>query len=253
MARLREQHLQRYLMTLVRRLRRLVEQHIIPELNSRDAAKLRRSLADLALLLEGAINEKALLTAIRRMLRRVQRFAVQQITEQIRKVSPERLAISPVARSPRLARALAERVHESARLIKTIPKRYHERVSRAVLEGIEQGRSTKAILKEIYAIGRSTARRAELIARDQVGKGLASIMEAQQRDLGLKKFRWVTSRDERVRPAHRRLDGKVFTWAQGAPRHIEPAGYPGMAPLCRCAALPIYEELRALFKKRERT
>jgi SPP1 gp7 family putative phage head morphogenesis protein len=245
-----QRHLEQYLRGLVRRLRRLTQETLIPVLAEEDASRIRRALAELEVLIAGAINEKALLRAIQRMLRTIRRLAREQIISELRQAGATKaLAVSPLEHSPRIARALEQRLQESVALIKTIPKRYHARVAEAVREGLVQGKLTKAIAREIYEIGKSTMRRAELIARDQAGKGLAAIMEAQQRDLGLKKFRWVTSRDERVRPAHRRLDGKIFTWERGAPISIEPARYPGMAPLCRCQAMPVYEELLTVLKR----
>jgi SPP1 gp7 family putative phage head morphogenesis protein len=245
-----QRHLEQYLRRLVRRLRRLTQETLIPVLAEEDTSRIRRALAELEVLIAGAINEKALLRAIRRMLRTIQRLVREQIISELRKAGGTKtLAVSPLEHSPRIARALEQRLQESVALIKTIPKRYHARVAKAVREGLAQGKMTKAIAREIYEIGKSTMRRAELIARDQAGKGLAAIMEAQQRDLGLKKFRWVTSHDERVRPAHRRLDGKIFTWDRGAPISIEPARYPGMAPLCRCQAMPVYEELLTVLKR----
>lgn len=51
---------------------------------------------------------------------------------------------------------------------------------------------------------------------------------------GVTHFRWISMRDERVRPLHQTLHGKVFTM-QGHPTE----GYPGQPFNCRCVAEPV--------------
>lgn len=161
------------------------------------------------------------------------------------------LAVQPVRRDPRISRAITERVQETVQLIKSIPAKHSARVQRAILRGIREGKMTETVAAEVKEIGNISLRRARIIARDQIAKGVSAMTEAQHRALGLTKFRWITANDERVRPAHRRLHGKVFLWAEGAPEHIEPARFPGRAILCRCQAVPVREELFALFGEEE--
>ena len=52
---------------------------------------------------------------------------------------------------------------------------------------------------------------------------------------GVKFFEWRSMGDDRVRPAHEALDGKVFPLGQGDPEE----GFPGDAHNCRCIAVPV--------------
>ena len=54
---------------------------------------------------------------------------------------------------------------------------------------------------------------------------------------GAKFFEWRTVGDDRVRPAHVELDGKVFPIGQGDPTE----GFPGDAHNCRCSAVPVVQ------------
>jgi SPP1 gp7 family putative phage head morphogenesis protein len=80
--------------------------------------------------------------------------------------------------------------------------------------------------------------RAELIAVDQVLKLNGKVTGYRQQAAGISKYMWTTSMDERVRPTHQELEGKVFRW--DAP---PPPGHPGEDYRCRCTAFPLLEEL----------
>ena len=53
----------------------------------------------------------------------------------------------------------------------------------------------------------------------------------QNEKAGFKTFVWQTVGDNRVRSAHQELDGKVFTWEEGAN-----GSFPSQAIACRCSA-----------------
>jgi SPP1 gp7 family putative phage head morphogenesis protein len=78
--------------------------------------------------------------------------------------------------------------------------------------------------------------RAKLIARDQISKYNGQLNQTRQTALGLSKYRWQTSGDERVRDTHKALNGKIFSWDN--PPSV---GHPGDEINCRCVALPIFD------------
>lgn len=84
-------------------------------------------------------------------------------------------------------------------------------------------------------IGDKSMSRAALIARDQVYKTNAAMTEQLQRNAGVDRYRWSTCRDERVRPTHRRNEGRIFHWSSPPPV----TGHPGHDPNCRCLPLPL--------------
>lgn len=83
--------------------------------------------------------------------------------------------------------------------------------------------------------------RAKVIARDQTSKTIGALTEYRQRQARVKKFIWRTSEDERVRPEHVELDGKVFDWDN--PPDI---GIPGQPIQCRCVAIPYLESFNSI-------
>lgn len=52
---------------------------------------------------------------------------------------------------------------------------------------------------------------------------------------GARHFRWKTSGDSKVRPAHALLDGQIFPVGTGHPAE----GFPGTQPRCRCVAVAV--------------
>jgi SPP1 gp7 family putative phage head morphogenesis protein len=90
--------------------------------------------------------------------------------------------------------------------------------------------------------------RAQLIARDQVGKWNAGLNQARQQAAGVTHATWSTSKDERVRPEHVALEGEVFAWDDGidadqASDSGEDEGtVPGEAVNCRCISVPLLDE-----------
>lgn len=122
-------------------------------------------------------------------------------------------------------------------LITSIDARYFDDIRDTVVEAVRAGTNTEDItrlLRQRYQVSRS---RAELIARDQIAKLNGQITEKRQRDLGVSRYQWSTSNDERVRPTHRVLEGKIIEWDKPPP-----PGHPGQDFQCRCVALPYFDD-----------
>jgi SPP1 gp7 family putative phage head morphogenesis protein len=71
--------------------------------------------------------------------------------------------------------------------------------------------------------------RARVIARDQIASLNGRLTEERQRNVGIERYTWQASGDERVRDSHEALDGTVRSW-DDSPR-------PGEETLCRCVAI----------------
>jgi SPP1 gp7 family putative phage head morphogenesis protein len=71
---------------------------------------------------------------------------------------------------------------------------------------------------------------------------MSKFREERYKSIGVLKYRWSSSNDERVRDRHRELNGKIFEWtnppisgANGERQHAgEPFG-------CRCVAVAIVD------------
>lgn len=90
-------------------------------------------------------------------------------------------------------------------------------------------------------MGDVTQSRAELIARDQVLKLNAEVTQKRHEAAGIVEFVWSTSRDERVRPDHKVLEGKRYRYDDPpvVDRRRGTRGLPGIHFQCRCVAIPV--------------
>lgn len=83
-----------------------------------------------------------------------------------------------------------------------------------------------------------------LLARDQTLKLAGRVNQERQTQAGIMRYRWVSSRDERVRPEHRDLDGSEQSWA--VPPVTSKDGrrnHPGQDYQCRCTATPVLDDV----------
>lgn len=97
------------------------------------------------------------------------------------------------------------------------------------------------LVQDRLSVGRS---RAELIARDQVLKLNADMTQERHRAIGVTRYKWSTSRDERVRESHRHLENSIQSWAN--PPIVDPRtgrrDHPGRDYQCRCVAIPVFDD-----------
>lgn len=85
------------------------------------------------------------------------------------------------------------------------------------------------------AAGGDLTRAPSLVARDLVTQARVALSAQAAQVAGVRLFRWRTKRDERVRPEHRALEGRVFDVSSGAPG----VGLPGEPWGCRCSMEPV--------------
>ena len=138
--------------------------------------------------------------------------------------------------SPSIKESIDAAIIENANLIKSIQSQYLDKVRLAVSQAALEGKRSTSVVNEIMEIGNVSESRARLIARDQTNKLNGALTKARQGDLGITRYVWSTSGDERVRPEHQALDGKTFSWNSPPPE-----GHPGTAIQCRCQAIPLFE------------
>lgn len=147
-------------------------------------------------------------------------------------------------------------------LIKNLSKEYIQKLNVTLLNGFQSGWGMEEMKSAIQELSdKITGYRAELIAKDQVGKLSSFIAEFQDRSMGLLSYIFQTLRDERVRgnplgrypkaiPSHYAIDYKICRWddptvfsEDGGKTWIPRTGtmpltHPGRAVLCRCQASP---------------
>jgi SPP1 gp7 family putative phage head morphogenesis protein len=139
---------------------------------------------------------------------------------------------------PTIGPHLAEAVRENVRLIRTIPENLLNDVEGIVSRGVRRGRRASEMAKEIQKRFKVNENKAKLIARDQTSKLNGELTQLRQTSLGIRRYIWLTARDERVRPEHEDRDGEIFRWDE-PPED----GHPGEPINCRCVAQPILDDI----------
>lgn len=127
---------------------------------------------------------------------------------------------------------------ENVKLVESIPKKLHAQLTDVIGEGWGKGRRVEDIAADIGERFDVTESRAKLIARTEVSKLSAQVTRARHEQIGITKFVWISSRDERVRELHQEYDGNVY-------RYDSPPedGLPGTPPNCRCIGEPVIPDL----------
>ena len=158
---------------------------------------------------------------------------------------------------------------EQVSLITKASQDMRDAVARRVRDGVKRGLTgrdiEKTVMQEMPGI---SFRRARVIARDQASKLNASLTQGRMADAGLSTYIWDTAQDERVRgnpggkysraiSSHWEMQGKICRWddptvclddsGEWVKRPANaPYFHPGMAIMCRCVALPNWQELEGV-------
>lgn len=162
---------------------------------------------------------------------KTQEFNKNQFGKVVRSV----IGVDVLISEPWLGAELNSFTKENISLIENIPQQSLTQIEGAVQRGIRQGASAAVIKREIVEKLGMAERRAEIIARDQVGKLNGQLTHFRQKEVGIDQYTWRTAQDERTRPSHAAREGVVYSW-NDSPR-------PGEESLCRCYAEPIVDGL----------
>lgn len=141
--------------------------------------------------------------------------------------------------SPNIAEKVNALTVDNIQLIKSIRSQYLDKVQNAVMQAMVKGSLNKDIAAQIKDLGKTTEKRAMFIARDQSSKLNAALTQARHEEVGIKKYMWSASLDERVRASHAEKDGQIFEYAN------PPAdtGHPGHDVNCRCVQIPVLDDI----------
>lgn len=112
------------------------------------------------------------------------------------------------------------------------------RLSHTVEEAHRQGLRVEVLAHQLQEQFGFSDSRAALIARDQTLKLNGQLNRYKQQSLGIEEYIWMTSRDERVRKSHQKLQGTRQRWDTPPPE----TGHPGEDYQCRCNAKPVIPE-----------
>lgn len=169
------------------------------------------------------------------------------------------LGVIPQASEPWLVPMMRGWAKTNARLVKNTTDLFVDRLGDRILAGVQAGLRAETLAAQISADFVATdglevtnaSNRARLIARDQVASFRGDLDRSRQTEIGVSRFVWRTSEDERVRPSHRERDGMTFSWDAPIEIQLEEKnltvdkieGYPGRPINCRCTAEPVLDDL----------
>ncbi len=157
---------------------------------------------------------------------------------QVGKVFKSVLGVDIFQAEPWLTPELMAFVTQNVALIKSLSTTYFDRIEGLVFDGARRGLRWQEIRDNLEAATPASRARAELIARDQVGKFNGQLAMLRQTQAGVSRYRWRGALDARERPEHRAREGEVFAW------DTPPSdGHPGEPIQCRCWAEPVLEDV----------
>lgn len=216
-----------------------------------DGRPIRRDAFDAFDLLEAALQR--ILARFSKALgdKRPAIFDVGQALNQANEEATRKsLGVDLFLGDPQIVKAIDAWTKDNARKITRLAEAEADQISNIVLNGYRQGLSPSGLRSAILDTfrsaneresqivrGMSLEDRAKFVARDQVATLNGQVARMRQERVGIRKYIWQTSEDERVRPEHAALNGKVMSWDDPPP-----FGHPGMDYNCRCVALPYLDD-----------
>jgi SPP1 gp7 family putative phage head morphogenesis protein len=245
-----EREYRKVLLAYVERVQQFVAKRALPLLEQLPESKPRGSRAD-------ALDEKR----VREVFSLIGRGLIQQTPDaslekaaesaasgvatyqgrQLRRAFVSSLGVDLLTlmdEDPNLRPIIQDFTKQNVSLIRSISKRYLSEVEEIIIEAVQDGKKSARLIRDIAHRGEVARSRAELIAKDQMGKFYGRLNETRQQALGMKRYRWRTMRDEKVREEHAARDNEIFEWSD-PPED----GHPGTPVNCRCYAEPIIEEV----------
>ena len=251
-----ERFYRKQLLQIVREIAKEVKADILPILREEKADYTGDSYtidawADRIIQALTALAEKytasSFLSQYRRMAQRTVSMAEAETTQAFVDSVNKAVGVDlrPMLSSENMSGYLEVATQANVELIKSVPMEYFDRIQNAVFGGVRNGDAPTTIARNIQKATGITDRRARLIARDQSAKLTGEISERRQKQSGIKYFKWITSKDERVGTDHARAAARDVGYGPGVYRWDNPPkeGIPGSAtrPNCRCTATPIFE------------
>lgn len=201
-------------------------------------AKVKQLIAQIAQHTQKAVRRDAIEDVARKFAARTSTYQRVQLNKQVRAA----LGVDPIIKDRGLAAASEQFVHENAALITRIPERLHGDVEALVQHALSSSMPSPKLAEHIQARFGVSKRHARFIARDQIRKHHAKLNHARQKELGVKKFRWTSVGDERVREWHRdELDGNIYEFDNPPDSEDGEPILPGDDYDCRCSADPIFD------------
>lgn len=194
----------------------------------------RALLAELRAKSRDIFGESRLSSLAQQVSTRTSRHSQVQLKRQVRSA----LGVDILSSDPTLGPLLGQFVQSNISLITDIPDVLLRSIERDVLSGFQAGKSSRDIESSIQHRLGVSRNRAKLIARDQVQTLNGQVTALRHKRMGVRRFTWRTSGDERVRQEHETRDGQVYEYDNPPDGEL-----PGEPVNCRCYAEPVLTDL----------
>ncbi len=155
--------------------------------------------------------------------------------------------IDPHLPTSGIAESLEAFTEASILRVRNLTDQTYADIKKLVMTELEEGARPDEIAAKLQAQFEVAKRHAQLIANDAVGKYHGTQTQLRQTQLGITDYTWATSKDRKVRPYHRALEGTQQKWAE--PPVVNPTtgkrAHPGFDThfyACRCSAIPIIDD-----------
>lgn len=163
----------------------------------------------------------------------------KQFKDTTKELTPKDLEIRL---NPRIAASLKDTYSENMDL--NIKDWHDEQVMRLrskVAKNVAIGYRAENLIQDIQTENRVSYNKAKFLARQETSLMVAKYRQAKYEDIGLRRYMWSSSNDQRVRPDHRELHGKIFSFDKPpiSNKDTGERNNPGEDYGCRCTAIPI--------------
>ena len=158
--------------------------------------------------------------------------------EQIQGLMADNLGIKVDLAEPNIKSALSDWRDTNVELIRDIPKKALGQMADVLKQGMAEGKRPEDMADDIMERLDVSESRANLIARDQVGKLYGEVNKARYEDLGLTKYIWRTMNDNRVRDEHEEREGETYEMGE-----LGDDEEPGQPVNCRCYMEPVIDDV----------
>ena len=167
-------------------------------------------------------------------------------------------ALQHEIRTAGLRPELDQIARRNADLIRSVPEDVAQSITRMSRTMQEAGSRPEAIVREIRRRAPElTKSKIKMIAHTEIGRAETDLNRARSLNLGLDWYIWSTSRDSRVRPSHRFMDGVLVNW-NDPPSPEALIGekstlghyHSSCCPWCRCSSLSVADIAQVQFPAR---
>lgn len=164
------------------------------------------------------------------------------LDEQTIKTLQDDITVEPVFSKQERQRLNEKYINDVSKSIKNFTNEQINKLRQMVEKNYFYKNSDEALIKQIMKEFNVSKNKAKFLARQETSLLVAEYRKIRYERVGIKRYQWSTSHDDRVRQKHKELDKKVC-YFDDPPVTNEKGDHnnPGEDWQCRCIPIPIFE------------